>query len=304
MEKRLIKPEILNNEVSSKYIFVEPCTTVFGNDTYFCSCGSVNEKKPENNFEIEISYEDYMNLDYVDLSKISKRANIQCPKCEKDYTKSEVYNNIKNINQKFLEKFDLEDTEEFLSIYKYRFWASKKNEENQGISVNNEHSAIRISKKEKPSAIEFKPYDSDSFRSLDLGEIVESVQGFFSVDHEVEVAEGFISVHDFVGRMGTLVSDADNIDIVKDLLGEVRFSTGLEPLKKIICAFLGIITYSNLSTIALTKGTRFLFDMMENCPLPSIQFMEKSGATSPLRIFNYLINLKNKQIQNDLTATI
>jgi hypothetical protein len=39
---------------------------------------------------------------------------------------------------------------------------------------------------------------------------------------------------------------------------------------------------------------------MDNCPLPTIEFMNKSGATSPLKIFNFLINLKNKELQKNL----
>jgi hypothetical protein len=52
----------------------------------------------------------------------------------------------------------------------------------------------------------------------------------------------------------------------------------------------------------MTKGPKFLFEMMENCPLPTSKHMQESGATSPLKIFNCLINLKNKQIQTELDS--
>ena len=290
----------LCREVESKYIFLEPCTDISGNDRYFCSCGQMNEKPLDNNFEIDISYEDYLKLDFIDLSMISKRVNIQCPKCGTDYTKPEVYNLIKNVGQKFIEKFHIEENSKFLSLYKYRFWA--ENGGNDKVAIMNDFTAISISKKDKSSKLYFKGYDDNDFEKMDLDQIVENVKRFFSVDHEVEIGENFVFVHDFIGRMGRFVSDADNIDIVNELLGEIKFSTGTEVLKKIICSFLGIISYSNLSTIALTKGPKFLFEMMENCPLPTSKYMHESGATSPLKIFNYLINLKNKQIQNELDS--
>lgn len=290
----------LCKEVESKYIFLEPCTNISGNDRYFCTCGQINEKPLDNNFEIDISYEDYLKLDFIDLSKITKRANVQCPKCGKDYTKPEIYNTIKNAGQKFIEKFVIEENSKFLILYKYRFWADEGCIEK--ISINSEFTAISISKKQNNSRLYFKSYEEKDFQKMDLDQIVSNVKRFFSVDHEVEIGENFIFVHDFIGRMGRFVSDAENIDIVNELLGEIKFSTGTEVLKKIICSFLGIICYSNLSTIAMTKGPKFLFEMMDNCPLPTSKYMQDSGATSPLKIFNYLINLKNKQIQNDLDS--
>lgn len=290
----------LCKEVKSKYIFLEPCTSVTGNDRYFCTCGQINERPLDNNFEIDISYEDYLKLDFIDLSKITKRANVQCPKCGKDYTKPEIYNTIKNVGQKFIEKFVIEENSKFLILYKYRFWADEGCVEK--ISINSDFTAISISKKQKNSRLYFKSYEEKDFQKMDLDQIVSNVKRFFSVNHEVEIGENFIFVHDFIGRMGRFVSDAENIDIVNELLGEIKFSTGTEILKKIICSFLGIICYSNLSTIAMTKGPKFLFEMMDNCPLPTSKYMQDSGATSPLKIFNYLINLKNKQIQNELDS--
>ena len=290
----------LCKEVKSKYIFLEPCTNINGNDMYFCPCGQVNEKPLESNFEIDISYEDYLKLDFIDLSKITKRTNIQCPKCGSDYTKPEVYNLIKNVGQKFIEKFHIEENSKFLVLYKYRFWAEEGCIDK--ISIHSDFTAISISKKHKSSRLYFKNYKDKDFEKMDLNQIVGNVKSFFSVDHEVEIGENFVFVHDFIGRMGRFVSDAENIDIVNELLGEIKFSTGTEVLKKIISSFLGIISYSNLSTIAMTKGPKFLFEMMENCPLPTSKHMQESGATSPLKIFNCLINLKNKQIQTELDS--
>lgn len=300
MRKSKTSVQKLRNEILSKYIFLDPCTSVFGNDKYHCCCGSVNEKAPESNFEIDITYDEYLKLDFLDLSKISKRVKIECPKCKANYSKPEFYILIKNINQKFLEKFQIEENSKFLILNKHRFWA----EDNGGdvISIQSQTKAISISKKQKSWKLFYKDYDDSEFNKIDLNDIIRIVDEFFYVDHEVEICEDFIHVHDFITRMSAYVSDAQNIDIVKELLSEIKFNSGTEILKKIISAFLGIISYSNLSTIALTKGTKFLFDLMENCELPTSSYMEKSGATSPLKIFNYLINLKNKQIQKQLDS--
>lgn len=292
------KLEIIKKEILDKYIFLEPCTTVVGKDRYFCSCGNINEKDSDSNFEIDLTYEEYLKLDFVDLSKISKRVKMKCPKCNLEYNKPEAYSYIKNVDQKFLEMFLIEENSKFITLYKYRFWAQIN--EVDSLVIENESKAISVSKKQKSSKIYYKRYIDSEFEKIDLSKITESVTDLFYVDHEVEICENFIYVHDFISRIGAYASDATNIDIVNELLSEIKFGSGVEILKKIISVFLGIISYSNLSTIALTKGPKFLFDLMDSCQLPSSKFMEESGATSPLKIFNCLINIKNKQIQKQL----
>lgn len=292
------KIDRLRKEVLDKYIFLEPCTSVIGNDRYFCSCGNINEKESDSNFEIDITYEEYLKLDFVDLSKISKRVKIKCPSCGLEYNKPEAYSRIKNLDQKFLEMFQLEENSKFVTLYKHRFWAHLKS--GDSLAIECESKAISVSKKQKSSKVHYKRYSDSEFEKIDLSRIADSMADFFYVDHEVEICENFIYVHDFISRIGAYASDATNIDIVNELLSEIKFGSGVDILRKIISVFLGIISYSNLSTIALTKGPKFLFDLMDSCQLPSSKFMEESGATSPLKIFNCLINLKNQQIQKHL----
>jgi hypothetical protein len=287
----------LTDEIKSKYIFANFCTDVFGMDKYYCSCGNVISKAPDSEFEIEISYEDYIKMDFIDTSKITRRTKILCDKCNKDYTKAEVYSQIFNTDQKFLEKFLLVENSKYLALYKYRFIATEKNNK---IQIENDYSSLSISKKNKESRIYFKNFDNSDFLPVDLGEIVNTVNLFFSKTEEVEITEDFIYVHEFIGKLGRYVSDVDNIDIANELLSEIKLSSGIDILKKIISSFFGIISYPNLSTLAMNKGPKFLFDLMSNCPLPTTKFMKESGATSPLKIFNFLINLKNKQLQEQL----
>lgn len=287
-------------EIKSKYIFSNYCTDVIGQDKFYCTCGNIMKKNPDNGFEIQISYEDYLKMDFFDTKKLTRRINILCDKCNKDYTRPEVYNTIYNINQKFLEKFYIIENSKYLALYKFRFFCSEKL--NDRLDINSEYTALSVSKKNKKDKIYFKSYENSEFESIELNEIIDKVNLFFSASDEIEITEDFIYVHEFIGKLGKYVSDFDNIDIVNELLNKIKYTSGTEILKKIISCFFGILCYPNLSTLAINKGPSFLFDLMENCPLPTSKYMKQSGATSPLKIFNFLIDLKNKELQIQLDS--
>lgn len=288
----------LNEQIKKDYIFTQMCTDIVGQDKYFCNCGNVINKSPDDGFEIQISYEDYLKMDYIDTAKLTRRVNVKCQNCGLDYSKSEVYSRIFNVDQKFLEKFYILENSKYLSLYKYRFYA--KEQINGKIKVENEHTVLSVSKKNKEEKIYHKQFDKSDFEKVDLSQVVQVINSFFERGEEVEMTEDFIYVHEFIGRLGKYVSDSDNINIINGLLDNIKQTAGIEILKKIIASFFGILCYPNLSTLAINKGPKFLFDLMYNCPLPSTKFMKKSGATSPLKIFNFLIDLKNKQLQNKL----
>lgn len=288
------------DEIKSKYIFSNYCTDVIGQDKFYCTCGNILKKNPDNGFEIQISYEDYLKMDFFDTKKLTRRINITCDKCNKDYTRPEVYSNIYNINQKFLEKFYIVENSKYLALYKFRFYCVEKL--NDRIDLQSEYSAISVSKKNKKEKIYFKSYENSDFEPIDLNQIINKINLFFSISDEIEITEDFIYVHEFIGKLGKYVSDFDNIDIVNELLNKIKYTSGIEILKKIISCFFGILCYPNLSTLAINKGPSFLFDLMENCPLPSSKNMKQSGATSPLKIFNFLIDLKNKELQVQLDS--
>jgi hypothetical protein len=77
---------------------------------------------------------------------------------------------------------------------------------------------------------------------------------------------------------------------------------GMDVLMKITTIFLGIICYSNLSTIALTKGTVFLYDMLSSCKLPNVDILSDNGVTSPIKIFNFLVTLENEEAQKEIES--
>lgn len=288
----------LVDQIKSKYIFANLCTDVVGKDKYYCSCDNILEKTPDNEFQMDITYEEYMNMEFIDTTKLTRRTNVVCDKCGKDYSKLETYINIFNVNQKFLEKFYIVENSKYIALYKYRFEAIEKN--NKSIHLESEYTALSVSKKNKNQKIYFKGYENSEFEPVDLKDVVDIINLFFSRIEEVEITEDFIFVHEFIGKLGFYVSDSDNINIVNGLLDNIKFTSGVEIIKKIIVSFFGILIYPNLSTLAINKGPNFLFDLMSNCPLPSTDFMRNSGATSPLKIFNFLIDLKNKQLQEEL----
>jgi len=287
----------LLSEIKEKYVFANFCTDVVGLDKYYCTCGNTLTKSPDTEFEIEISYEDYLKMDFIDASKLTRRTKLVCDKCNKDFSTPEVYSSIYNINQKFLEKFVIVENSKYIALYKYRFSALEKNGR---IQLDNDYSAISVSKKNKEQKLYFKDFDNSDFNPIDLDSVINKIDTFFSRSEEVEITEDFIYVHEFIGKLGRYVSDVDSINIVNELLDSIKLSSGIEILKKIMSCFLGILIYPNLSTLAINKGPKFLFDLMSNCPLPSSKYMRDSGATSPLKIFNFLVSLKNKKIQEEL----
>lgn len=286
-----------SDEIKSKYIFTNFCTDIVGKDIYYCTCGNILKKDPDLGFELQISYDEYIKMDFFDTKKLTRRTNLYCDKCNKDYTKPEVYNNIFNLNQKFLEKFYIIENSKYLSIHKYRFKCVEKLGD---IQLESEYTALSVSKKNKDKKIYFKNFDCSDFIAIDLSNLIECVNLFFDHPDEVEITEDFIYIHEFIGKLGRYVSDVENINITNQLLDQIKTTSGIEVLKKIISCFFSILIYPNLSTLAINKGTMFLFDLISTCPLPSTKFMKQSGATSPIKIFNFLINLKNKQIQEEL----
>jgi len=104
----------------------------------------------------------------------------------------------------------------------------------------------------------------------------------------------------FLSEVARIVVDSKNINIIDGLMSQMIGKAGLDILMKINSIFFGIICYSNLSTIALTKGSVFLYDMMSNCNLPNPSVLSDNGVTSPLKIFNFLVTIENKKTQEEL----
>ena len=145
----------------------------------------------------------------------------------------------------------------------------------------------------------FKNYDNKKETEFSLDNLLRVVQYFYE-NHNLSVIDNLIDVHRFLSELASIVVDSKNMDIVEGLMSQMIGKPGMDILMKVNTIFFGIIIYSNLSTIALTKGTVFLYDMLSNCKLPNISTLTENNVTSPLKIFNFLVTLENESIQEEI----
>lgn len=139
--------------------------------------------------------------------------------------------------------------------------------------------------------------------SVQLENIISISKEFFkSNGDDTIIIDGFINIHDFIGKTAKIIVDAKNMHIVEELMGLMIGKSGTSVLQKTLAIFMGILIYPNLSTIALTKGNIFLYELLENSPMPKKSYLRNQNATSPLKIFNALVSLKNKELQSDLDS--
>jgi hypothetical protein len=303
----------------SKYSFVK-----FGTekgDVYFCNCGNVFNRKSNSgdNDEIkqlvDIKNQLNENDEDVDVSselqdifknvKISIGDDISCPKCKK---------NLQTINNK---ETLISDGEDFISGFVFiekedslllMYSVIKPNLESlESVQYTEEYSHLRFDKIER--RLFFKDFKKEEVE-FDLDEIISTVNKFMVFKTNKVI--GLFDMHSFVNRLANFTIDSKNIDIVNDLLKTLHGKNndpGQDVVKKIISIFFGIIKYSNLSTIAITKGSIFLYDIMLECDIPNSNVLRENNITSPIKIFNFLvkkyvsklneeINVDNKTLHN------
>jgi len=306
---------ILNrNQALEEFSFVEN-NTKNGSD-YLCSCG---HKFSLENKDVELRQElaeankavsDIMKNDsefmgeFGDLYKnvnMSMEEKIECPSCKKSFLKEENRQKLITKDVYFVSGFKLEDDEKNITIYysKIKFDYIKDD-----FSFIEEYKYIKLDKRTK--SLFFKDYEGEEVE-FDLDEVVKFVDLFLVTD--TKVVYNAFDLHNFIGALTSQIADSKSIDITNEMLNLIRNrhnDLGLDVIKKVIIVFLGMIKYSNLSTIAMTKGPMFLYDMMIQCKLPKPQVLVENKVTSPIKIFNFLaqnyvselskeINLENKE---------
>lgn len=304
------------NQVLEGISFVENNTP--SGDVYLCSCGHkfhIEHKDVELKKELAQANEavsDIMKADssfmeeFGDLYKnvnMSMEEKIDCPSCKKSFLKEENRRSLITKGFFFVSGFKLVDEKNELTFYYSKI---KLDYVKDDFSFIEEYKYIKINKEKK--SLFFKDFQAEE-REFDLDEIVKITNAFLTTD--TQVVYNAIDLHNFVNALTNLIVDRKNIDITTELLSLIRNrqnDLGLDVIKKAVIIFLGIIKYSNLSTIAMTKGPIFLYDMMSECSLPKPKSLIDNQITSPIKIFNYLaqnyvkdlskdINLENKDIQ-------
>jgi hypothetical protein len=269
-------------------------------ELYFCSCGKKidnnnNEANPE---EIVMSVNSKEH-DVDIMSRFDDVVNVVCPKCKKDYSKQKNLQFIVESNKNFFSEFLFENNEE-LSLLRRVKVKSSCTSKSRYVRFKDSESYISVNKKTKK--LFYKSYSSKKEIEFSLDSIIHVLKEFYFDKEELNIVGNLISVHRFISEVASIVVDSNNMDIVEGLMNQMIGRPGVDVLYKINSIFFGIICYSNLSTIALTKGTVFLFDMMNNCNMPNISTLSDSGVTSPLKIFNFLVSLENEKAQKEIES--
>lgn len=280
-------------------------------DRYFCSCGeNFISNHTEEIIELENvlndGEDDYMGGVYKDI-KLAIDREIKCPSCDKNFNDPDEARKLVPIGRYFISGFEFIETETDLIVY-YAKSAPGVAERKNGDKLEHKivfDEAIRYIRFEKESKkLAYQEFGDVDEVEFDLDEVIKYVDAFFKADTDKIL--NFFSLHMYINRLANFVSDTNNTSIVSEFLDHIRNApntVGVSYIKKLLSIFFGIIKYSNLSTVALTKGSQFLYDLMLECDIPTSKEMEDSGATSPVKIFNFLvtkyINKLNEEVNED-----
>jgi hypothetical protein len=269
-------------------------------DIYFCSCGKkINKENNKANPE-EITMSIDKNQHDVDImSRFDDVVNVVCPKCGKDYSKQKNLQFLIDSNKYFFSKFEIFTKGDLIILRKVKV-KSSCTKKSRYIRFKDVDSYISVNKKSKK--LFFNSYNDNKEVEIGLDTLVGVLKSFYIDSDEINVTDNLISIHRFLSETASIVVDSKNMDIIEGLMNQMIGKPGVDILYKVNCIFFGIICYSNLSTIALTKGTVFLFDMMNNCNMPNVSTLSDKGVTSPLKIFNFLVSLENEKAQKEIES--
>jgi len=297
-------------QFSNKYLFVNHDTPE--GDVYYCDCGEIFTKEhtsEEPSAELVPTFgvhrlpdDEEMMSEFKNIYKgvkLGTEEEVKCPGCARNFQASFNKETLVVNNSPFLSGFAFIESPEALTLY----YSVIRPDLHDSTAVNFSED-FRYLKFEKETRKLFIKEIGREEREFDLDEVIVVVNKFFVFD-TVKVINLF-DMHLFVGRISNFILDAKNINIVNELLDNLHSKVGdagLETIKKITSIFLGIIKYSNLSTIAMTKSSIFLYDLMLECDMPKPQVLIENNITSPIKIFNFLIqnyiNKLNEEVNSD-----
>ncbi len=300
---------ILNiDKYISKYSFVNFGTTQ--GDVYYCSCGEVFNKKAQSEetrselaetnktlagIETDQDMASELQNIFKDV-KISFGDDVVCPSCSKNL------NTVNNKETLILDKENFISGYSFLenesSLYLIYSVISPNLDSLTYVEFNEVDSMLRFEKETRK--LYYKSFDNPE-QEFDLDEIISIVNKFFTFQTSKVV--NLFDMHAFVNRLSNFVIDSKNINIIQELLSTLHgkaTDSGVDVIKKIVSIFFGIIKYSNLSTVAMTKGSVFLYDIMLECNIPSSSVLRENDVTSPIKIFNFLVQNYIKKLNEEV----
>lgn len=303
---------VLNfKKYSKNYLFVNLDTSE--GDVYYCDCGEIFTKghsDAELKKELASTKERISSLDSDEETlaefqniykgvKLGVEEAVRCPGCDRNFQSSFNKENFVVNNSPFISGYSFKEDETELILY----YSVVKPDLHSMVEANfsEELKYLRLDKNTKK--LFYKPLFKAE-REFDLDEVIKVVNEFYVFDTAKVI--NLVDMHLFVGRVANFTMDSKNINIVNELLESMHGKigdAGLDVIKKINSIFFGIIKYSNLSTIAMTKGSIFLYDFMSECDLPKPQVLIENNVTSPIKIFNFLIqnyiNKLNEEVNSD-----
>lgn len=295
---------------ADKYLFVNNDTK--HGDVYYCDCGEIfvkNDSDESLKKELAETGEriSAMNMDgemtseFQDIYKgvkLGMEEDINCPSCSRNFQLAFNKESFVAHDVPFISGFSFREIDDsivlFYSVIKPNLISLKERDYTEDIKF------LKFDKTTKK--LYYKDFHSDEIE-FDLDEVIKVVNKFFVF--ETPKVINLIDMHLFVGRLSNFIIDAKNIDIIQGLLSDLRGNvtdSGLDIIKKITSIFFGVIKYSNLSTIAMTKSSVFLYDLMLECKIPKPQELIDNNITSPIKIFNYLIQNYVNKLHEEVNA--
>lgn len=306
------------NEILEKYL--KPYVFVKYNtpkgDKYNCTCGEVcyiHEKNVEETKEIRadlkqaetslstLSSDEDFQEEFKSIYKGMKmgvESDVCCDVCGTNFSEKNTSDLLIEHGTSFISNFAFEETEKDV-ILKYSLISPNLDEDERAYFEKIKY--IRFEKINR--RLFYKGYDDISDKEFDLDEVVKYTNLLFTFD-TIKVVN-VMEMHIFIGRLSNFIMDSKNIDIIKEMLDKLRGqanNAGADIIKKIAAMFMGIIKYSNLSTIAMTKGPTFLYDLMFECDIPKPDVLAENNATSPIKIFNFLVKNYIQKINTEVNA--
>jgi len=301
---------ILNVEkYTSKYLYANLDTP--GGDVYYCDCGDIFTKgsaDEEVKKELvdagtkvsEMSMDEELAAEFRDIYKGVKlgfEEEVKCPSCSRNFQSSFNKETLVVNGNSFISGYSFKETDDALILYYSVIKPDLKSIEK--VDFSEDFKYLKFEKETKRLLYkDFSHHKNLTMNEVefDLDEVISYVDKFF-VFETTKVVNMF-DLHVFLGRLSNFIIDAKNIDIIHELLDGLQNKvgdSGIDVIKKIVSIFFGIIKYSNLSTIAMTKSSVFLYDLMLECKVPKPKVLIENNITSPIKIFNFLIqNYINK----------
>jgi len=226
-----------------------------------------------------------------------------CVGCGKNFATLKNEKKLISNNSYFVSGYNVMENDDDLFIYYAKIKSDvKKNNDSENCNY-----ALDFVQKEKyvrfnksTSKLFFKDVDELEFE-FDLDQVIEICNNIFV--EETPDIHNLYYIQLYISKIAKHVIDISNTNIIEEILTDVRnrFNyAGLDIIKKAVSIFFAIIKYSNLSTIALTKGCSFFYDLMKECQIPKSQKFVELGLTSPIPIFNHLVGNYIKKINEEV----